>query len=628
MDDDEETIKSECRSCGSTDFYESDGFYYCNYCGAKVDGLMVTGIADEDFIDKTGRGGGGLYNAIHTRRSQPTGLSQGTEANPSSQAWYRFTQEEAESNKAITPKKEERGSSYCYSHLDLTGPTEPVDFGPAPTGELGYDDYYNEVRFRYVMGLQWMVQMQCDALIEEFGVSPLICGVVSAVWLRFVAVSGVFKDGWADDAVKESESQTPDGEDDNIKVRSKHRNEPHNSFGQRSVMVWFRSLRKAIPLDYSLALCFLACHVAKEAVLPTDIVKWSIEGKIPYFAAHIEIEKRFNGPSLNCPISSALMFRPLQPVPVQKLEAMAAVIAESVGLHLPPINFHAVASRYLNELSVPSDKILPHACRIYEWSMPPDLWLSANELRLPTRVCVMSILMVAIRILYNLHGFGAWESSLSKSAARQTSELDSEELLHKLETGYSKIGGPCEFTKDLTSYLQYCRDVDNEPVKQLGDKDDTLNQKRLRSEQNDSPTPSGSMQARDPPKEASCEIRRMKTDMEENRFCYIPPRVKVKRPDGYLYYNRKQDEGSYKYVAHADYYILLRSCAKVAQVDIRIMHIAVLGFERRLAWLEKRIQHCLDTNPPSFTCEFCRDDDDTGSELDDLGRTLIPKMKL
>lgn len=44
---------------------------------------------------------------------------------------------------------------------------------------------------------------------------------------------------------------------------------------------------------------------------------------------------------------------------------------------------------------------------------PPDLWLSTNELRLPSRVCVMSILIVAIRILYDIHGFGEWEKSLS-----------------------------------------------------------------------------------------------------------------------------------------------------------------------------------------------------------------------
>ncbi|XWS34106.1 hypothetical protein CRYUN_Cryun21dG0011200 [Craigia yunnanensis] len=56
--------------------------------------------------------------------------------------------------------------------------------------------------------------------------------------------------------------------------------------------------------------------------------------------------------------------------------------------------------------------------------------------------------------------------------------------------------------------------------------------------------------------------------MEENRFSYIPPRVMLKRLD-YLHYVRKKDEGAMTYVAHADYYILLRSCARVAEVDMR-----------------------------------------------------------
>lgn len=99
-------------------------------------------------------------------------------------------------------------------------------------------------------------------------------------------------------------------------------------------------------------------------------------------------------------------------------------------------------------------------------------------------------------------------------------------------------------------------------------------------------------------------IRRLKLDMEENKFCYIPPRVKVKRFD-YLHYVRKKDEGALTYVAHADYYILLRACARAAQVDIRIMHIGVLSLERRLAWLEKRIDKCLHVRPPRISCQFC-----------------------
>ena len=53
-------------------------------------------------------------------------------------------------------------------------------------------------------------------------------------------------------------------------------------------------------------------------------------------------------------------------------------------------------------------------------------------------------------------------------------------------------------------------------------------------------------------------IARMKLDMEENRFYYIPPIVNKKRRHDYLQYVRKMDEGVLDYVAHADYYACWR----------------------------------------------------------------------
>lgn len=91
-------------------------------------------------------------------------------------------------------------------------------------------------------------------------------------------------------------------------------------------------------------------------------------------------------------------------------------------------------------------------------------------------------------------------------------------------------------------------------------------------------------------------VERMKLSMEESGFYYLPPRVQ-KRTDGYLHYKRKRLDGKLICVAHADYYIVLRACAKVAQVDMRMMHLGVLKFERRLAWIEQRIDSSLNTLP-------------------------------
>lgn len=41
-----------------------------------------------------------------------------------------------------------------------------------------------------------MLQRQCEVLVEMFNVSPLICGMAPSIWLRYVAASGLFNDGW------------------------------------------------------------------------------------------------------------------------------------------------------------------------------------------------------------------------------------------------------------------------------------------------------------------------------------------------------------------------------------------------------------------------------------------------
>uniref|UniRef100_A0ACD5V976 Uncharacterized protein n=1 Tax=Avena sativa TaxID=4498 RepID=A0ACD5V976_AVESA len=92
---------------------------------------------------------------------------------------------------------------------------------------------------------------------------------------------------------------------------------------------------------------------------------------------------------------------------------------------------------------------------------------------------------------------------------------------------------------------------------------------------------------------ASSGIRSIKSEMEDHGFCYMPPR-KCPRSDGYLYYRRKTITGSLVCAGHADYYVLIRSFAKLAEVDIRIMHTSVLKLERRLACIEGQICRSLD----------------------------------
>ena len=73
----------------------------------------------------------------------------------------------------------------------------------------------------------------------------------------------------------------------------------------------------------------------------------------------------------------------------------------------------------------------------------------------------------------------------------------------------------------------------------------------------------------------------------------MPPR-KWPRSDGSLHYRSKAMTGRLVCAGHADYYLLLRSFAKLAEVDIRVIHASVLKLERRLAWIEEKIGRSLD----------------------------------
>lgn len=656
----------ECQVCGFVGLDDgSDGFFYCQRCGSQADGIRDTAVDNDEMILTKENVGSIVQRRVPVVKPELLSQSQ-----PASQFWetLRTQEDDAEAG-------------------DGVGPTEPVDFGTGPR-TLTYEDYFSEIRMRYVMGVQIMIELQIKALVEKFNVSPIIVGMIEPIWLRFVASTKLFADDWADEVINESESQVQ-GETERVGARAKHKSEPHNLLGKRSIMIWYQSVSKTIPLSYSLVISFLVCHLAREPIMSTDIIKWTLEGKLPYFAAFLEIDKQIGPPTNACPLTSNRMFRPIHTISLQKLESLAASIAHTIGLQLPPVNFYAIASRYLKQLSLPVNIILPHACRIYEWSMPPELWLSANECRLPTRVYVLSILIVSIRTLYNIHGFGKWETSLpcdtkkkdgkknkvlvakEKVDAKNDAEvsepsssqsdvddsaaepynkrpeqlnLDATEILSVLHSRYNELIDTSDHGNDLKTYLEYCKDVvfaggelsfedheedqiiedlwnyyqkkeDNKPCEPLSSTPLSSPHKRPRDDSKSKTNKTKKHKDNDDeitldPKESQKEraIKRMISNMEENKFSYIPPRTKVKRHD-YLHYTRKKGDGAYVYAAHADYYILLRSCARVAQLDVRSMHVAVLSFERRLGWLEKNIQHSLKQMPSNEACQFCHDDE-------------------
>lgn len=198
-----ESLNLTCHVCGNVGFSDgADGFFYCGRCGSQAEDIIDTGVADEDFIDK-GDARGAIYSTSHRRQRH----SVAPKPEPLSQTQSQLLNNLTLDDDYQVMMEETREEIVA----DDRGPSGPSNFGLSLDGsdELSFEDYYTQLRIRYVMGVQIMMQLQCQALVEKFKVSPLICGVAGTIWLRFVATTRVFDDEWADKVIQDSEMQRP-----------------------------------------------------------------------------------------------------------------------------------------------------------------------------------------------------------------------------------------------------------------------------------------------------------------------------------------------------------------------------------------------------------------------------------
>lgn len=179
-----------CGGCGGRDFQgDDDGYYYCVLCGSQSQDLIHTATADEDLLAE-----GGLYNSHYTRR-----LSQPQNPNPP-KSRLQLSQELEQALGAPAGKDE---ATVKFVTFDDDEVSEPRDFGSGSCYDK--EKLADGIRLRYVEGLQVMLQNQCEALVEKFGVSPYVVGIVGSIWLRYVATMRVLADDWPDKAIEESE---------------------------------------------------------------------------------------------------------------------------------------------------------------------------------------------------------------------------------------------------------------------------------------------------------------------------------------------------------------------------------------------------------------------------------------
>lgn len=176
--------------CGSSVGFarSDDGFFYCGYCNSQADDIFDTGVDEDQFFS---------HYSASCNRIRPANVFA---AEPISQVKLTTSQFLDHHDIMDHPNMEDTVG-------DGVGPTGPSDFGSSQKN-FSYEEYYSEIRSRYLTGLQIMIQLQSQALVEKFNVSPLIIGLVGPLWLRFLASTRIMADEWADRAVHDSEAQT------------------------------------------------------------------------------------------------------------------------------------------------------------------------------------------------------------------------------------------------------------------------------------------------------------------------------------------------------------------------------------------------------------------------------------
>ncbi|MCO5605189.1 hypothetical protein L7F22_059369 [Adiantum nelumboides] len=391
-----------CNICGGNDLQGGeDGYFYCSACGSQSQQFQEQLLDYEAMAGYTKR----TQRSVAAPEERAGGIAAaGDDPDPhlpSSQTPFFSRVGFTDASKPW----ETPSATWVSSDRPAPQPPQPVD--PMET----MDNDAAAIRILYIEGLQHIVQLQCETLVQTFQVSPLICRIFGPIWLRFISFTRVLEKDWGREAIQVEEARIekrkrrpnkkkkdiPPDEEDGLDD-SKDAVQMRMALG----FIWLNALKERIPLAASLAIIYLACHIAGEAIISTDIVQWAVKGSLPYLSAFSEVEKKRYG--LAWPIEARLMFKPIDVVGARKLEFMAASIARRIGLRLPPVNFDAISRRLLKDLNLPVDRLSNFVHRVFEWYRPPGLYLSDEPSALPTRVYVMAMVMITLKVLYKIDG--------------------------------------------------------------------------------------------------------------------------------------------------------------------------------------------------------------------------------
>eukprot|EP00884_Botryococcus_braunii_P015287 jgi/Botrbrau1/2441/Bobra.0395s0062.1 len=251
----------------------------------------------------------------------------------------------------------------------------------------------------YVDCLQTLLKVQLCALEQLCGMHGDLDVIAKQVWLALLGSANLLDEedlrkleqtldqvgqgGWADGGLAQEEDT---GIAPSLKLRNK-------------LVVFGDTLNAVFPKESLLSVLFLTCWLARKAIFASDIIRWVVNGQLPFmniapYLGHL------SGPS-SMHLHKILNRSRGLPSPI-RLTVIAANHAQALGLVLPPVNAAACLQRFTTELNLPTE-LHQSALEIFEIHRmgSPVTYLFPHH-QVNPHAEVMASLIVTIKMIYSL----------------------------------------------------------------------------------------------------------------------------------------------------------------------------------------------------------------------------------
>jgi len=155
-------------------------------------------------------------------------------------------------------------------------------------------------------------------------------------------------------------------------------------------------------IEKTLSVILLGCLIIKEAVMPIDLVRYALNGELPYLKETTLGKGGISRLEPDTPSVDSVLKNMLQ-------------IVEQIGTHVPRINVGGLVTRLLHEINLPPEVAL-HVHKLHCFvavEMEPHLAISGRQTYMPgsSYSYVVGLVVVTLKILYGLDGRKTFEGS-------------------------------------------------------------------------------------------------------------------------------------------------------------------------------------------------------------------------